>query len=124
MKDDIKGSFDVHNTELNNINITTWHELSSMYLKGNYEMEKQIADLQLFWKYSKESPKGIRIFHIPLSFILKVVFRPEKTKEVYRSQLSKIPKIQTDEQHSNYYRVHLNGDINNNKVNLILKEIR
>ena len=124
MKDDIKGSFDVHNTELKNINITTWHELSAMFLEGSYEMEKQYADLQLFWKYSKVAPKGIRIFGIPLSLILKVVFRPEYSKEIYQSELSKIPKIKADEKNSNYYRIQLKGDINHNKTNLILKEIR
>ena len=124
MKDDIKGSFDVHNSELNNINITTWHELSAMYLKGNYEMEKQLADLQLFWKYSKEAPKGIKVFGIPVSLILKVVFRPEYSKEVYKSDLSKIPQIKADENNTIYYRIQLTGDINNNQTNLKLKEIR
>ena len=124
MKEDIKGIFDVHNTELKNINITTWHELSAMYLEGNYEMEKQLADLQLFWKYSKKAPKGVRIFGIPLNLILKVVFRPEHSKEEYKSQLSKIPNINSDEKNINYYRIHLVGDINNNKINLKLKEIR
>ncbi len=124
MKDDIEGSFDVHNTEIKNISITTWHELSAMYLEGNYDMEKQFADLQLFWHYSKEAPKGIRIFGVPLNFILKVVFRPEKTKELYQTKLSKIPKINADEKNSSYYRIQLKGDINNNKTNLKLKEIR
>ncbi len=124
MKDDIKGTFDVHNTEIKNINVTTWHELSAMYLKGNYEMEKQLADLQLFWKYNKEAPKGIRVFCVPLRLILKVVFRPEKSKEIYKAELSKIPAIKADEKHTIYYRVHLDGDINNNKINLIFKEIK
>ena len=124
MKDDIKGSFDVHNTELKNIDITTWHELSAMYLEGSYEMEKQLADLQLFWKYSKEAPKGIKIFCVPLSLILKVAFRPEHSKEVYQSELSKIPGIKADEKNTLYYRVRLNGDINNGKIDLKLKEIR
>lgn len=124
MKDDIKGSFDVHNTELKNIHITTWHELSAMYLEGNYEMEKQYADLQLFWHYSKEAPKGIRIFCVPLSLILKVVFRPEKTRELYQPKLSQIPKIKADDKHSSYYRIHLKGDINHNKTSFKLKEIR
>ena len=124
MKDDIVGSFDVHDTEIKNINITTWHELSAMYLQGNYEMEKQLADLQLFWKYSKEAPKGIRIFCVPLSLILKVVFRPEHTKEIYKSELARIPAINSDEKNTKYYRIYLNGDINNNKINLTLKEIR
>ena len=124
MKDDIKGSFDVHNTELKNINITTWHELSAMYLEGNYEMEKQLADLQLFWKYSKDAPKGIRIFGIPLSLILKVVFRPEHSKDMYYAKFSKVPNINTSEKNTTYYRIRLNGDINNNKVDLTLKEIK
>ena len=129
MKDDIKGKFDVHNTEIKNIDITTWHELSAMYLEGNYEMEKQNADLQLFWHYSKEAPKGIRVFGVPLSFILKVAFRPEHTKELYLPKLSKIPQISADEKNSTYYRVKFQGDINNknnkkNKMKLELKEIR
>ena len=124
MKDDIKGTFDVYNTELKNISITTWHELSAMYLEGNYDMEKQYADLQLFWEYSKDAPKGIKIFGIPFSLILKVAFRPENSKDVYKSKLSKIPEINSDEKNTNYYRVHLNGNINDNKINLELKEIR
>lgn len=124
MKDDIKGTFDVNNTQLKNINITTWHELSAMYLEGNYEMEKQLADLQLFWHYSKEAPKGIKIFGIPLSLILKVAFRPEHSKELYETKLQQIPKINSDEKNSNYYRIQLKGDINNNKTDLVLKEIR
>jgi len=124
MKDDIKGSFDVHNTELKNINITTWHELSAILLEGNYEMEQQQANLQLFWHYSKEAPKGIRIFGVPLSLILKVVFRPEKSKELYQSKLSQIPKINANEKNSTYYIIQLSGNINNNKTKLTLKEIR
>lgn len=124
MKDDIKGSFDVHNTEIKNIKLTTWHELSAVLLEGSYEMEKQYADLQLFWHYSKEAPKGIRIFGIPLRLILKVVFRPEKTKELYKYELSQIPKIRADDKNSNYYRIQLSGDINNGKIDLKLKEIK
>ena len=124
MKDDIKGTFDVHNSEIKNINLTTWHELSAIFLEGSYEMEKQYADLQLFWHYSKEAPKGIRIIGIPVSFILKVVFRPEYSKKIYQSKLSQIPKINADEKNSRYYRIQLKGNINNNQTSLILKEIR
>ncbi|MBR2526683.1 hypothetical protein IKE67_09485 [bacterium] len=124
MKDDIKGTFEVHNTELKNINLTTWHELSAIFLEGSYEMEKQYADLQLFWHYSKEAPKGVRIFGIPLSTILKVVFRPEHSKGLYESKLLQIPKIKDNDKNSNYYRIHLKGDINKGKTNLELKEIR
>ena len=124
MKDDIKGAFDVHNTELNNINITTWHELSAMYLEGSYEMEKQYADLHLFWHYSKEAPKGARIFGIPFSWILKAVFRPERSKELYKDKLQQIPKIKDNDKNSNYYRIKLKGDINNHKTDLVLKEIK
>ena len=124
LKDDIKGSFDVHNTELKNIDITTWHEMSAMYLEGDYEIEKQLANLQLFWKYSKDAPKGIRIFYVPLSLILKVAFRPENSKAQYQSKLSKIPDIKANEKNTSYYRIQLNGDINNNKIDLKLKEIR
>lgn len=124
MQSDIKGSFDVHNNELNNIGITSWHMLSSMFLKGSYEMEKQYANLQLFWKYSKEAPKGVKIFYVPLSLILKIAFRPENSKEIYKSDLLKVPDINASEKNTSYYRMQLDGNINSNKINLILKEIR
>ena len=124
MQDDIKGTFDVHNTELKNVSITTWHELSAIFIEGSYEMEKQYADFQIFWHYSKDAPKGVRIFGIPFSLILKVVFRPEHSKKLYESKLQQIPEIKDNDKNSNYYRIRVNGDINNNKVNLELKEIR
>ncbi len=95
-----------------------------MFLEGNYDMEKQHADLHLFWHYSKEAPKGVRIFCVPLGVILKVVFRPEHSKELYMTKLLKIPKIKDDDKNSSYYRVHLKGDINHNKTTLKLHEIR
>ena len=82
------------------------------------------ADLQLFWKYSKEAPKGVRFFGIPFSLILKVVFRPEHSKEIYQSELLKVPEINADEKNTSYYRIQLNGDINNNNIDLKLKEIK
>ena len=124
MKDDIKGTFDVSNAEIKNINITTWHELSSMFLEGSYEMEKQYADLQLFWHYSKEAPKGIRIFGVPLRMILRVVFRPEHSKAFYEQKLLQIPEIKANNKNSNYYRIRLKGDINNNKTTLELKDVK
>ena len=124
MQFDIKGSFDVHDTEIKNVDVTSWSPDSAMYLEGNYEMEKQYADLHLFWKYSKHSPKGIRIFFIPLSWVLKVAFRPEKSKALYQSKLAKVPAINTDDKHTSYYRLQLKGDINSNKIDLILKELK
>ncbi|MBR6163985.1 hypothetical protein IKQ26_08885 [bacterium] len=124
MSGDIKGSFDVHNTELKNIYITAYNPEVSYFIEGDYEMEKQYADLQLFSRYSKDSSKGVRIFSIPLSWILKVAFRPEKSKEIYQSKLVNIPEIPVDEKRTVFYRIQLKGDINNNDVNLVLKEIK
>ena len=124
MKFDMKGSFDVHNTELKNVGISSWHPESALFLEGNYEMEKQYADLEVYWKYDKNSSKGVRIFYIPVNFILKVVFRPEKTKDLYKAKFLKVPEIDADEKHTSLYRIKLNGDINHNKIDLIFKEVR
>ena len=124
MKADIKGSFDVHNTELKNVDITSSCPDSAAFLEGKYEIKKQYADLELFWKYSKNSPKGVKIFYVPLSFILKVVFRPENSKDIYKSKFSKVPEINVDEKNTSFYRIKLNGDINNNKIDVVLKEVK
>ena len=44
--------------------------------------------------------------------------------KVYKKQFAKVPAIITDENHTNYYRIHMDGDINNNKVNFTLKEVK
>ena len=124
MSGDIKGSFDVHNTELKNLFVTVYNPETSYFIEGDYEMEKQYANLQLFCRNSKDSSKGVRIFSIPVSWILKVLFRPEKTKEIYKNEIAKIPEIEVDDKHTSFYRIQLNGDINNNNVNLILKEMK
>ena len=124
MSGDIKGSFDVHNTEIKNVFITVYNPEVSYFIEGDYEMEKQYADLHLFCRYSKFASKGVRIFSIPISWLLKVVFRPEKSRERYQSQISNIPKIEVSEKDTSFYRIQLTGDINNSNVNLVLKEIK
>ena len=53
----------------------------------------------------------------------------EVCKEYYFSRYTNPTQSATfppnaDDKNSNYYRIHLSGDINNNKTNLKLKEIR
>jgi hypothetical protein len=124
LKSNIKGSFDVKNTKLKNVDITSSQDFLALFLEGEYEIKKQYANLHLFGKYNKEAPKGVKIFFVPLNWILNVAIRPENSMETYKAKLSKIPKINTEDKNTKYFRVQLNGNINTDKADIIIKGIR
>ncbi len=123
LESDIKGSFVMDNTLLKDIKLTSRQKYLSMLITGEYEMKRQHAMMHLFGKYNKEAPKGIKIFFVPLNFILKVVFRPENSMNIYRNELKQIPPIETEKANEKYFRVKLEGNLNKENVDVEIKGI-
>lgn len=123
LESDIKGSFVMDNTLLKDIKLTSRQKYLSMLITGEYEMKRQHAMMHLFGKYNKEAPKGVKIFFVPLNFILKVVFRPENSMNIYRNELKQIPPIETEKANEKYFRVKLEGNLNKDKVDVEIKGI-
>ena len=100
---------------MENINITVHHSQLSIFLEGNYNIITQNADIKLFGNYNENLMRKIRIMFIPFSWIMKVVFQPEKTMDKYKDELEKIPQITTEDNKPNYFRVKLKGNLNDKK---------
>ena len=93
-----------------------------MFIEGDYNIYDYYANLNLYGKYDKEAPKGVKIVFIPLNWVLKAVFRPEKTMDLYKEKLEQIPKI--DAKNIKYFRVNISGKIKDAKPKIELKGIR
>ena len=125
LNSDIRGSFDLNNQYLENINITSQQKFMSLYINGQYNIIQQDAEMNIFGKYDKEAPKGIRVLFLPLSWVLKFVLRPEESMEIYKNELAKIPPIETKKCKFQYFRVNLKGNLNNPEdIKIILKRIK
>lgn len=124
LSSDLKGSFNLHNYDLKNINITSQQSFMSLYINGEYNILSQNANLNIFGKYDMDAPKGIRILFVPLNWILKIAFRPEDTREIYKPQLEKIPPVQTKKDRLQYFRVNVDGNLNTDDLKVILKRIK
>ncbi len=119
----IKGSFDIENYDVNNIYLTSQQQFLSFLLKGNYVMDEQNADLKLWGKYNKSAGKKVKILFVPLTWIVKVIFRPENTKELYKKELSEVPKIQACGDEEQSFRVKMKGNLNTKDIDVELKRI-
>lgn len=123
LKSRIKGSFDIDDYLVDDIYITAQQQFLSFLIKGNYVIDKQEADLNLWGKYNKNIGKRVKILSVPLTWIVKIVFRPEKTKEIYKTELDEIPKIQACGDEEQNFRVKMKGNLNTKDVDVELKRI-
>ena len=124
LQSDIKGIFQFYNSQIKNLSLTTQQQYLSTLIEGSYNISEQNADLNLFGKYNTDAPKGVKVVFIPLNLILKAIFRPEETMNIYESKINKIPAIDADAEHSQIFRVKLNGNLNKDNLKVEIKSIR
>ena len=121
---DIKGSLDLDTYLVKNILLTSQQKYFSFAIMGDYEIDKQYADLSLFGQFNRDKQKGIKVFHIPLSMITRFVLRPEKEQQSYKKELQKVPPIQADSDDIRVFRVKLQGNLNkSDSIKVDLKRI-
>lgn len=125
LQSDIQGTFDFDNSHVKNINLTSQQKFLSIYIDGDYKIHENDADLHIYGKYDKLAPKGIKIVFVPLNWILKAVFRQEKTMDLYKEKLDKIPSIDAKPENEKFFRVNIKGDLKRkDKLNIELKGIK
>ena len=123
LESDILGAFIMDNSILKDIKLTSRQKYLSLMITGDYNIKEQYARAHIFGKYNDEAPKGVKIFFVPLNFILKVVFRPENSIDIYKNELRQIPPIEAKQENEKYFRVQLNGNLNKDKVDVEIKGI-
>ncbi len=123
LSSDIKGSFDIDNYDMKDLKLTSQQKYLSLLIEGDYDIKDQDANLKLWGRYNKSAEKGIRIMYVPLSWIIKIVFRPEKTMDIYKDKIEEVPSVISKPEDEQAFRVKLKGNLNNNNVKVELKRI-
>lgn len=124
LSSDLKGSFELYNYNLKNINITSQQSFMSLFINGDYNILTSDAVINIYGKYDMDAPKGIKVLFVPLNWILKLVLRPEDSREIYKTCLEKIPPVSGKPERWQYFRVNANGNLKTNDVNVVLKRIK
>lgn len=124
LKSDLKGILKINNTELKDVEIYTKQKYLSLFIEGDYDIEKENAKIKMWGKYNKNAQKRVKILFIPLSIIMKLIFKPEPTMHIYQKQLNKIPCIQATNEETEFFRVKIYGNLNKNDVKVDLKSIK
>ncbi len=125
LKSDIQGQFKVKNEKIYDVEIFNQNKFLSLYLMGGYNIKNQNTTACLFAKYSKDSQKGIKILFIPLSWITKIIFKNENTRQYYKKCIEKIPPIETNSADTEIVLVKLIGNLNNSdSLKVDLKSLR
>ena len=120
---DLEGSFDLTNEAISNILITSKQKYLSLLIEGDYNLENNYADLNMYGKYNKTEERKIKILFVPLSWIVKIIFKPEHTFEQYKHKLKKVPSIKADEDDEHAFRVKVNGDLNSDNFHVEMRRI-
>ena len=68
--------------------------------------------------------KKIKIFKIPLSLLYKIIFKVERTKNLYIDKVNLIPPIKAEPYEEAIFRVEVDGNLNSNDINVNLKDLK
>ncbi len=121
----IKGFFNFIGPQIKDVNIIVEHELFSFFIEGNYNIKTQYSCLNLWGRYDRQLEKNITIFHIPMSFVYKFVFKITDAKEKYFEKLLKIPLLKNTKDKTKTFSIKAEGNINDIKnLNIKFKDIR
>ncbi len=125
LRSNIKGSFDICDDDIKNVEVYSGHQYLSTFTEGKYNIITQNAQIQVWGKYNRNAQKGIRILFVPLSMITKIIFRPEKTRYLYKDKINKIPSIDAKPNDLEIFNVWVEGNLNDtSKLQLKMKSLR
>lgn len=121
----ITGTFNIDNTELNDIKIYSQSDYLSTFIEGKYHIDSQFAHLYIWGRHNKTAEKKIRILKIPFTFLYKIIFRAERSKDFYQDKIDMIPPIKLNAGDiESLFRVYACGNINSNNLKVILKDLK
>lgn len=121
----LRGSFLLNNEQIYNAKIFSQSDYLSLFIEGDYNIDSEQADICIWGRHNKTEEKKIRIFKIPLTFIYRLVFRVERTKDQYKDKLAQIPAIKVKPLDvESIFRVSVCGNLNKGNVKIILKDLR
>ncbi len=120
---DIKGSFYADNQLIRDISITSRQKHLSMLFEGQYDIKDENADLMIFGKYNSDSQRRVKILFMPLSFVVKLIFRPENSLKNYKEKFEKVPDISEKPGDTSLFRIKIKGSPKEDNMDVQLKRI-
>ncbi|MBQ9688360.1 hypothetical protein IJV79_01845, partial [bacterium] len=125
--DIIKGSLDIENNVIKNINITSSVPQMSSFITGKFDLESRDAALRIYIKYSGQD-KGFAGFmrNISLNGLAnRVPFGQTSSNSYYEREIANIPALAPEfEKDSHIYLTKVDGDIERNNFVSFLKKLK
>ena len=113
------GYFIVGDYAVKDMHVYVQNDALSLYIEGNYFPKTTYSDITVWGKYNYDVEKKIKIFHIPLSFIYKFVFRTKESIVLSYEKVAKIPSIISDNHNIRHFKVNIKGALSGlTKLNL------
>ncbi len=78
----------------------------------------------MWGKHNKIAEKKIKILKLPLSLLYKIFFKVERSKTKFTKEIEQIPPINGTPEEVGIFRVNIKGNLNANKLDVTLKDIR
>ena len=121
---DLRGSFIINNDDVDDVRIFSQSDYLSMFIEGYYNIATEIGCLCIWGRHNKVAEKKIRIFKIPLSILYRLLFKVERTKNLYRDKVKLIPSIKAEPYEEAIFRVEVDGNLNSNDIKVNLKDLK
>ncbi len=121
---DLCGCFELDNSEVHEARIYSQSEYLSTFIEGNYNIDTEIGNITMWGKHNKIAEKKIKILKLPLSLLYKIFFKVERSKTKFTKEIEQIPPINGTPEEVGIFRVNIKGNLNANKLDVTLKDIR
>ncbi len=121
---DLCGCFELDNSNVHDAKIYSQSEYLSTFIEGNYNIDTAIGDITMWGKHNKIAEKKIKILKLSLSLLYKIFFKVERSKTKFTNKIDQIPPINAKPEELGIFRVNIKGNLNSNKLDVTLKDIR
>ena len=120
----MRGSLIINNDDVEDVRIFSQSDYLSMFIEGYYNIATEIGCLCIWGRHNRVAEKKIKIFKIPLSLLYKIIFKVERTKNLYIDKVNLIPPIKAEPYEEAIFRVEVDGNLNSNDINVNLKDLK
>lgn len=120
----LRGSFILNNDQVDCVKIFSQSDYLSMFIEGDYNIETQLGNLCIWGRHNRIAERKVKIFKIPLSLIYRIVFKVERSKDLFKDKLQLIPPIKAQPHEEALFRVGVSGNLNSNDIKVQMKDIK
>ena len=126
LESDITGSFTLHNDCVKDAKIYSQSDYLSLFINGDYNIDTGNTCLCIWGRHNKTAERKIKIFKIPLSFLYKIFFRVERSKNANIETIKQIPPIKIGKgEIESLFRVIVDGDLRSKEnLKIEMKDLR